>query len=145
MRMLSLARYVSADERGPLLSGKNIRNCGMVRNGSRTDDPLSSRNVRCSLLEQTFGLLPGSANVWSGRASQDDVGRLTNVRAASMYSASVWSYCSGPAWGPRASKTRYRKDLCGPSWQPVLWLRREDRSSISFFISQTSAGQPLIS
>ena len=24
-------------------------------------------------------------NVWSGRASQDDVGRLTNVRAASMY------------------------------------------------------------
>ena len=37
-------------------------------------------------------------NVWSGRASQDDVGRLTNVRAASMYSASWWSLCSGPAW-----------------------------------------------
>jgi hypothetical protein len=37
-------------------------------------------------------------DVWSGRASQDDVGRLTNVRAASMYSASVWSLCSGPAW-----------------------------------------------
>jgi hypothetical protein len=38
-------------------------------------------------------------DVWSGRASQDDVGRLTNVRAASMYSALVWSLSSGPAWG----------------------------------------------
>src|SRR5690349_25095420 len=37
-------------------------------------------------------------DVWSGRASQDDVGRLTNVRAASMYSASWWSLSSGPSW-----------------------------------------------
>src|SRR3712207_2500448 len=37
-------------------------------------------------------------DVWSGRASQDDVGRRTNVRAASMYSASVWSFSSGPSW-----------------------------------------------
>ena len=33
----------------------------LVRNGSRTDDPLPSRNVRCSLREQIFGLLPRSA------------------------------------------------------------------------------------
>jgi hypothetical protein len=37
-------------------------------------------------------------DVWSGRASQDDVGGLTNVRAASMYSASRWSLSSGPSW-----------------------------------------------
>ncbi len=37
-------------------------------------------------------------DVWSGCASQDDVGRLTNVRAASMYSALMWSFSSGPAW-----------------------------------------------
>src|SRR6476620_2101026 len=37
-------------------------------------------------------------DVWSGRASQDDVGRVTNVRAASMYQALVWSLSSGPSW-----------------------------------------------
>ena len=37
-------------------------------------------------------------DVWSGRASQDDVGKLTNVRAASMYQTSWWSLCSGPSW-----------------------------------------------
>ncbi|MBJ6126035.1 SDR family NAD(P)-dependent oxidoreductase, partial [Microvirga sp. BT325] len=33
------------------------------------------------------GAFLGAKYVWSGRASQDDVGRVTNVRAASMYSA----------------------------------------------------------
>jgi hypothetical protein len=34
---------------------------------------------------------------------------------------------------PRASKACYRKDLEGPNWHPVSWLRRADRSSISSF------------
>ncbi len=42
-----------------------------VCTGSRTDDPLSSGNVRCSLLEQTFGLLPGSSH----KGSPDPWGR----------------------------------------------------------------------
>jgi hypothetical protein len=34
---------------------------------------------------------------------------------------------------PRASEADQRKDLVGPSWHPVSWLRRADRSSISSF------------
>jgi SRSO17 transposase len=56
--------------------------------------------LRCPMCHARFtlGSLMGVPNVWSGRASQDEFGRLTNVRAASMYQASVWSLSSGPAW-----------------------------------------------
>jgi hypothetical protein len=58
--------------------------------------------------------------------------RPTNVRAASMYQASkVEQFAPGHHGYPRASETRYRKDLEGPLWHPVFWLRRADRSSIS--------------
>src|SRR5690349_21897799 len=51
-----------------------------------------------------------------------------------MYQASeVEPFAPGHHGYPRASETRYRKDLVGPSWHPVSWLRRADRSSISSF------------
>src|SRR6266545_4382144 len=63
------------------------------------------------------------------RSSKSD-----DVRAASMYQASeVERRCSGPSWVSARIQADYRKDLEGPSWHPVSWLRRADRSSISSF------------
>src|SRR6266498_3182125 len=63
------------------------------------------------------------------RSSKSD-----DVRAATMYQASeVERRCSGPSWVSARIQADYRKDLEGPSWHPVSWLRRADRSSISSF------------
>jgi len=43
------------------------------------------------------------------------------------------AFCSGPAWVSARIQADQRKDLIGPFWHPVSWLRRADRSSISSF------------
>src|SRR6266702_3093075 len=75
------------------------------------------------------------------RSSKSD-----DVRAATMYQASeVERRCSGPSWISARIQADYRKDLEGPSWHPVSWLRRADRSSISSFHLADSAGKLSIS
>ena len=59
--------------------------------------------------------------------------RSTNVRAATMYSASKWSICSGPSWVSARIRDLLPERPQGPKWHPVSWLRRADRLSISSF------------
>ena len=59
--------------------------------------------------------------------------RSTNVRAATMYSASKWSICSGPSWVSARIRDSLPERPQGPKWHPVSWLRRADRLSISSF------------
>src|SRR6266545_8277759 len=74
------------------------------------------------------------------RSSKSD-----DVRAASMYQASeVERRCSGPSWVSARVQADYWKDLEGPNWHPVSWLRRADRSSISSFHLADLAGKLLI-
>src|SRR5689334_10530721 len=55
--------------------------------------------VRSPRHEQTKAFLPGCARMYGPAVRRKMMfGRLTNVRAASMYSASVWSFSSGPSW-----------------------------------------------
>jgi hypothetical protein len=58
---------------------------------------------------------------------------------ASMYPASDWSaLCSGPPWISARVRSHYRTGLDRAIWVTSVRMRREDRSSISSHLSQTS-------
>src|SRR5260370_42179308 len=85
-------------------------------------------------------------NVWSGRASQEVFVELAVSGLASMYPASGWSSLgSGPSWKSARLRSHYRTGLSGPFGSPVFASAGKTVPPSLLILSQTSAGNPVLS